>query len=926
MLPAEVAFEDAAQRDAAEAALDLVVAKAAAIADRPWLDRRAIAAQVDELARARALGGDSLRLGLTLDADLLVLPTLARSGEAWTLRLDVIDPAKADVLATTEGGVALDDVDADAWARRLSDALAEADAALAAARGKTTLAVLFFANVTGTERLDAYHDHLGDALRDGDEETLRVLRFPQIAASQGEQQLALAGLTSDPGRWREVADWWVWGEYRELDWEGEAFEDVTVEVAATVWDGVHEPVVLRERGKVGERAALAAAVSEAVREVVAAGAGNGKAVEPSTLAGELLERARALQAQNVGGQWGVTAAWRARWHHELRLLQLAAFIDAENPALAIEYLRSRWRDDMSVTSGPNSGRVYHGFGQTHQAWLVDRAEAWGDFVGRFGLAGSWERQYQSQRNSTDNRTRSTSVAGEFLGSVEAVQSYMPDGTLYRDAEEWPMLSEPQLFSDAWAAEGARRLNVVLDAADAGGPEAAHYASLAENSAWRILEALVERQPKAARQVIDRLLPRMDEERRAWLNKYKARLLRQIGEGVGDPAWAEQLIASLPEPMPDPEPVAPKPRRPVERRPSTLPVLATLEPLSDGVDFGERWSVSVAAMAAWGDAWLAAGHGQDLGTDGLDISSPLFWHTGDEPGFRRIHATLKTGNVAGFAQHGSTIWIASADNGVTVFDLDTRDWKRFGLDAGLPTLSYGAVGVDEAGRPTVVSGRDVTPTMATFDGERWLARRVELFAEDERFPPIPNAVAVSGNAVVIAARYNGRGAALVRLDQTTGEWFDLLAPLITHLEEAHDFSAIKFGKQRFGAKDVLRAPGGSFLLVHDFGVTHLSEAGEILRTQPFGFGRYFNDYGDALLSADGERLWIGGNVHRGSGACLIEVELAEPGTVTFLDVPRSLRMPAALAQQGDTLLVGGQLAGDAHVLRFPLASGRLAASR
>ncbi|MEM7806993.1 MAG: hypothetical protein AAF561_02660 [Planctomycetota bacterium] len=915
VLPVEVAFEQSLRRPAVEEAVELIVAKASTLPGRTWLDRQAIGLQVDELTLARSVG-ESLDLGRMQDADLLVLPTLVIEGDQTWLRLDVIDPARADVVASGRGKIDLDSVKVDAWVRSLNQVLTQGERRLATLQDKPALAVLFFANVTGTERLDAYHRTLTNAFRDKRDRELRTLRFPQIAASQGEQQLALAGLTADPDRWRDVADWWVWGEYRELDWEGRPFGDVTIEVVATVWDGTHEPVVIRRRGVVDRRDELAADVVDEVRRLVGRGDERGEPVEPSRIAAGLREQAAELQAQNVGGEFGVSAAWRSRWHHELRLLQLASFIDPEDASHAVEFVRSRWRSDMVVMSGPTSGRVVYGFGQSHQSWLVNRAHAWGEHVERYGFDGSWDGRYASRRNRGDNRVRSRNIAGEYLGSIRDLLRYAPGGMLYRDADDWPMLADPRAFADAWAGEASRRLDRFFDYAEDSDTRADTIAGYA---VWPVIDVVSRFRPYEAREHAERLVPSMDEERRAWLKKHYGRVIQTIGKGIDEPEWSNALLASLPDPQPEVVPqIQPKPRRQATpRRKSTLPKLPTVELADGGIEFGGRGQFGVTAIAVWNNAWLIA-------TDSPEPSEPalgsaLLWHDGKELGFRLIQGTLGTGNIVDFVQHGSIVWIASASAGITRFDLASGEWVRYELDSGLPTLTSSAIAIDDHGEPSVVSGEHVEPTMATLIDKRWQAVGLELFASDARWRPNPNALAVGPNSIIVAARYAGRHASLVRFDRNREEWSDLLSPLVAHLETTHDFRKIKFGKKRFGAKDVLRHPDGRFLVVHDFGVTHLDADGTILRTQFFGYDRYFNYYGDAVLNQDATRLFISGSVHRGSGACMIDVDLADDGEAVFVDVPRSLT-PGAMALQGDTLLVSGSEEPD--IVAIELDAGRL----
>ena len=312
-------------------------------------------------------------------------------------------------------------------------------------------------------------------------------------------------------------------------------------------------------------------------------------------------------------------------------------------------------------------------------------------------------------------------------------------------------------------------------------------------------------------------------------------------------------------------------------------------------------------------------------DTVAYATPLLWHDGRAggPAFKLVDPGV--GAAVGLARHGPVAWVAGAANGVARLDLRTGETRRYGLADGLPTEVLAAVATDAAGVPTVVSGPNVPPTMATFDatgGGRWIARAVDVFNADGFNPPTPKLVAIDANAAVVAGNDSGVSPFLSLLDRKTGRWTNLLAPLVAHLKLDHDFTKIMFGTARFTARAAVALPGGGFALVHDMGVTRVGDAGDILGTHSFGFDRYFTNFGSALLDAGGRHLWIAGNVHRGGGSCLIEVDLSSADPPAFYDVPRSLTAPMSLARQGEFLLVGGQTTRGPDVLRFPLVNGSL----
>ena len=915
VLPAEVAFEDGSRRDEAEAAVDLIAARATDAAR--WVDRRDVDRRAAELGLDRLAGGAGLAAGRGLGADLLVLPAARRDGDSWSLRLSVVDPVTADVLAEVDGTFAPGD--APAWADRLDAALDDAAAAQGDLRASTTLAPLFLANATGTERLDAFGDRVVAALRDADQpgDGVRVLRFPAVPAAAGERRLALSGLAGDPGRWRELADRWVWGEYREVDWQGTPFDQVRVEAAVVVWDGTHEPVVVERAGTAGDLDALAADLASAVLDAARRDAPAGEPMPPEAMAERLLAQATALQEQNVGGNWGASAAWLARWRREIALLELASFFDPSDPRPALQHVLSRYRDDVTVPLGPNGGRAVVVSGEDPRLFALRRARAWGDFGRRFGLGGGWPTFWPFQRGVTDNRAPVNAVAHAFLDSAREVRRSLPGGRSRGMREDpalgWPMsLAEAIALAEEWDGEIARRQAELADAADSLAAGEGAMDAGAQEAAWWVVRLIDESHPQAARRLIDRLAAVADAEGRRTIGQHRRGTITGVGERTGDPAWAAALLDGLPTP---PEPPGPRARRePAPRRPSDLPKLPVLEPAGDGPDLDDADVTRVTALAAEGDAWLAAVFRGGLG------GSPTLWSGGE--------ADVPLVDVAAMARRDGVAWLAGRTDGVVRIDLRTGETRHFGLDTGLPTLTLAAVAVDPAGVPTVASGPDVAPTVATLgpDGQ-WSARPVETFAADDRPSPTPGVVAVGDAAIVVAGDHFGVLPFASLYGRDADRWVDLRANLVEHLTAGgFDFRKIEFGLDRFNARDALALPesiGGGFALIHDFGVTRVTDAGEVLDTRPFGLDRHFTAYGDALLSADGRRLWVSGAVHRGGGACLIEVDLADADAPpVFLDLPRSLGEPGALAQDGDALLVAGTPVKPPLVFRFPLRGGSL----
>ncbi len=339
--------------------------------DLDWIERAQLQTAADELNLS--VGGftsadGSLRVGKWLKADLAILGHFTRGAQdadGHTLRLEIIDLARADTLATRTIHLDGDRREAilpdPAFVARttaaLHDALAETREKLARATHQSVVALLFFQNADPSPRLDKFGTDLADAFsaRAASADGVRVLRFPQADEARGEADLAVRGLTeNDPDAWQRVADFYVWGSYRELPAPGTAFAQTPVEVELTLWDGLAAPRQMKDKAVIADLPALA-------RRLAAQGLGMARrtpAAPPAMMEvrdeiarsmceqGERLEASAASHGEHrdafLDTPEGKSLARRQR-----QLFEAACFFAPENRGAQLGRLRARWTHFLS---------------------------------------------------------------------------------------------------------------------------------------------------------------------------------------------------------------------------------------------------------------------------------------------------------------------------------------------------------------------------------------------------------------------------------------------------------------------------------------------------------------------------------------------------------------------------------------------------
>lgn len=247
----------------------------------------------------------AVRMGAWAGADILVTGSFSgRVREGRGLQVEVIDLRRGDLLGQRffeweeDGG--WEDI---AFIQRVAagsrEEVIEAIDYLRKAADKTVIAPLFFTNTSKTRRVDFFEDLFLEKVRNQVQEAegLRLLTFSRAGMARGEAELVLTGLVdANAEAWERVADIYVWGSIQELDAEGQAFEDVEVELQLHVWQVGREPIVKTVRETVRRLEQVAVQLAEAATmKVEAPKQGSGDRVRRE-VAGMLRERSDEIQA------------------------------------------------------------------------------------------------------------------------------------------------------------------------------------------------------------------------------------------------------------------------------------------------------------------------------------------------------------------------------------------------------------------------------------------------------------------------------------------------------------------------------------------------------------------------------------------------------------------------------------------------------
>lgn len=329
-----------------------------------WVDRERVEEALKELklsALSLVDNASSLQIGKWLKADLLVKGDFFRFNDSkWALIVEVVDLAHADTVGQfsfflerkTNKPLSFLSGDPSHAGELLEKQLREVIVHMKEQKTKIYIAPLFFQNKEPGGRLDFFENDLKKAFSDTENSNIRFIQFPRATESIQEAELTVTGLVeSDPDSWEKLADYYVWGEYEEVESSGIPFDKVTVKATVTIWDGVSKPKQFSETGVVSELSSLLEKIVEKVTELSQEKTNRIPQTNiRSDIALDLTERARDIQELVLQIEHenypNISDTWWKRRNYAIQLLSVASFFDPANEDVRTRLVVEAYRDDI----------------------------------------------------------------------------------------------------------------------------------------------------------------------------------------------------------------------------------------------------------------------------------------------------------------------------------------------------------------------------------------------------------------------------------------------------------------------------------------------------------------------------------------------------------------------------------------------------
>lgn len=687
---------------AAHKLAELVQAELLGETDLDWLDRGRIDEALGEMelsAFGQVDAASAVRLGHWIKSDLLVKGTVIQGRKQWRLQLEVIDLNRADVLSVASmalagdeaGGLAVRPADVQRAAAAARQAIEQGLATRATLRRRIRVARLYFRNAESTSRLDFLEADLRRRFRqrNAQQQRVRYLQFPRAGDAIEEANLVASGIAAaNQEAWQHVADYYVWGSFREVNSAGVAFDDVQVEVTLEVWDGRGQVQRLTRRGKVKQLPRLIESVVHSVERLAA----RRNPDPPPTdvrrrIAEDLRVRAAELQewvVQTDDGDLGrPTDDWMRLWRQCIRMLAAAAFFDPTNEAARRELLIETTRSDN-----------YHLYGLTgmRDFWRKwRRSDAWKSHCRQFGYDYKHAHQPKLKHRfgTADNRIQH-GAQWIYLVSAEDALKAAPRSTAKNRRRRrgsdphWPGDVPPEVrlgWQRVLGQEYVDRLKFIVD------KDAEFSQRFVSRFYWQSLKLPEIDEIRA--QAIQLLWPLVIKDESFRLS-YDEKIIVRTFTNIGQPEVAERLLA-----MVTPERrargkarvVPPRPLEPVatlDSVPENLRIAPVAKAPLRRISLGRRiYLQRVKALCFAGNRlWIGAG-GQNAST--LRQEFALFSCRADGTDIRRF-ANIGGANsqVTQMIADGEQMWLALDGDGVCRVDLKTNRVRQFTPRDGLPS--------------------------------------------------------------------------------------------------------------------------------------------------------------------------------------------------------------------------------------------------
>ncbi|MHC4308326.1 MAG: CsgG/HfaB family protein [Planctomycetota bacterium] len=517
-----------------------------------WVEREEISNALNELKMAVIGLQDStsaLQIGRWLKADLIIKGDFYRNEkQKWTLIIELIDLEHADIMI--RGTITLDSIEkeflsfhsstVEKTCGQIALALKVAERKLRETKNKVLIAPLFFQNELPGGRLDFYEKDLRVAFAEAGKtfENIRFIQFPGATESIPEAEFAVLDLVeNEPNAWQKVADFYVWGSYREVESSGIPFDRVTVEATVTIWDGTGKPKQFSDKGTVARLSDLSNKLISNIVEYTRSRSDKiPQANIRSKIAGNISERARDIQELVLQIEHdnypNISKTWCKRRQYAIELLSVACFFDPANEDLRTKLLVENMRDDIDYLSIFRKNWFW-------RKW--SRSIAWKKHCEKFGF--NYEHTHMPKlkwrQGLADNRLFYSNSAHQYLYTVlELIEECEARSNSNTSIAHDIPLSVVQQWTADLSIEYTKRLHRVATECSEKifGHTGKHILTLLKNSKDKNLQL----------QIIEALWPDAKKDSLIWRKKdFVSEKIMVIYTAGGNPQRGEQLIAMLP---------------------------------------------------------------------------------------------------------------------------------------------------------------------------------------------------------------------------------------------------------------------------------------------------------------------------------------------------------------------------------------------
>ncbi|MDA3798441.1 MAG: hypothetical protein PF692_05095 [Kiritimatiellae bacterium] len=405
---------------------DILYAELFNYPDVECVDRANIDQAIKELFQLSVSSerGTSLKVGHWVEADILIqggITFAEKEEDGRVLVLEVIDLSRAELLASTRipiqqhkqeihntnvhqnpastivitsprGPVKyMYSIDNNILLASFNEIISKAIEMRKSSSGKVFIAPLFFSNKSEeTERLDFAERDLLDAFAAENKKQAQIhfMSLSSAASATEEHSLALSGLVdAESDEWRGLADYYVWGFYKEQYQSKIPFEKVTVKFTIFTWDGMSAPKSFSFEERVGNLANVYQLIIHAAMNSIGHDKENSAYSDElrKTVADSLFLQARldidnAFLDKNHREGAAINDNMKSQHRRILRMLETAHFFYPESDVIARELLIEKY-NRVFLSDKSHWARNYK-WDQIH----INQARDWIKYADCYGFA------------------------------------------------------------------------------------------------------------------------------------------------------------------------------------------------------------------------------------------------------------------------------------------------------------------------------------------------------------------------------------------------------------------------------------------------------------------------------------------------------------------------------------------------------------